>query len=87
MVKREAPATPLQEIQKHAAEFQKTFGEQLNALVSSKNTQEWQKALKDGSDTVLTQVNSLIGSVQSAVSTHLFLVTRMLLCSQKRFRT
>ncbi|KAH8261772.1 hypothetical protein KR038_001657, partial [Drosophila bunnanda] len=53
--------------EKHAAEFQKTFSEQFNALVNSKNTQEMNKALKEGSDSVLQQVSALSSSIQSAL--------------------
>nr|P86356.1 RecName: Full=Apolipophorin-3; AltName: Full=Apolipophorin-III; Short=ApoLp-III [Heliothis virescens] len=35
----DAPASPLADIEKHAAEFQKTISEQFNSLVNSKNTQ------------------------------------------------
>lgn len=70
MVRRDAPAdSPLQEIQKHAADFQKTFSEQFNSLVNSKNTQELNKALKEGSDSVLQQLSALSSSLQGAVST------------------
>lgn len=71
MVRREAPAgsTQLQDLEKHAQEFQKEFSKQLNSLASSKNTQELQKALKDGSDSVLQQISVLSSSLQSAVST------------------
>ncbi|XP_041971715.1 apolipophorin-3-like [Aricia agestis] len=67
LVRRDAP-TVLQDIEKHANEFQKTFSEQINALANSKNTQEFQKALKDGSDTVLQQISALSASLQSALS-------------------
>lgn len=69
MVRRDAPASPLQDIEKHAAEFQKTFSEQFNSLVNSKNTQELNKALKDGSDSVLQQLSAFSNSLQGAVST------------------
>ncbi|KOB65154.1 Apolipophorin III [Operophtera brumata] len=52
VVKREAGSTPLEDIQKHAAEFQKTFTEQFNAIVASKDSQAVQKAVKDGSDSL-----------------------------------
>lgn len=69
MVRRDAPtSTPLQDLEKHAAEFQKTFSEQLNSLVNSKNTQDLNKALKEGSDSVLQQLSALSNSLQSAVS-------------------
>ncbi|XP_037974604.2 apolipophorin-3 [Plutella xylostella] len=69
MVRREAPAgsTQLQDLEKHAQEFQKEFSKQLNSLASSKNTQELQKALKDGSDSVLQQISVLSSSLQSAL--------------------
>lgn len=70
-MKRDAPAsTPLQDLEKHAVEFQKTFSEQLNALTNSKNTQELNKAFKEGSDSVLQQLSALSSSLQGAVSTH-----------------
>lgn len=70
MVRREAPTqSPLQEVQQHAAEFQKTITEQWNALVNSKNTQAVNKALKEGSDSVLQQLSQLSTSLQGAVST------------------
>ncbi|KAJ0173393.1 hypothetical protein K1T71_011569 [Dendrolimus kikuchii] len=69
MVRRDAPQeTPLQQIQKHAEEFQKTFSEQFNALVNSKNTQEVNKALKEGSDSVLQQLSTLSNSIQKALT-------------------
>lgn len=71
MVRRDAPASsPLADIEKHAAEFQKTFSEQFNSLVNSKNTQELNKALKEGSDSVLQQLSTLSNSLQGAVRTH-----------------
>ncbi|XP_059045937.1 apolipophorin-3-like [Achroia grisella] len=66
-VRREAPS-PLQDLEKHAAEFQKTFSEQLNAFTNSKDTKEFNKALKDGSDTVLQQLNSLASTLQKALN-------------------
>ncbi|KAJ8712626.1 hypothetical protein PYW08_007930 [Mythimna loreyi] len=69
MVRRDAPApSPLQDLEKHAAEFQKTFSEQFNSLVNSKNTQELNKALKEGSDSVLQQLSALSNSLQGAMS-------------------
>ncbi|XP_072934067.1 apolipophorin-3-like [Epargyreus clarus] len=67
LVRRDAPA-PWQELEKHVQDFQKTFSEQLNALVNSKNTQEVNKALKESSDSVLQQLSSLSTSLQGAVS-------------------
>jgi hypothetical protein len=68
-VKRDAEQpTPLQELEKHAAEFQKTFTEQFNALANSKNTQELNKALESGSNSVLQQLSALSASLQNAVS-------------------
>ncbi|KAL4710089.1 hypothetical protein ACJJTC_016491, partial [Scirpophaga incertulas] len=68
-VTREAPAsTPLQDLEKHAEEFQKTFTEQLNKLASSKNSQELQTALKSGSDSVLQQLSTLSSSLQNALA-------------------
>ncbi|KAI8441797.1 hypothetical protein MSG28_005483 [Choristoneura fumiferana] len=53
MVRREASTqSPLQEVEKHAAEFQKTITEQWSALLNSKNTQAVNKALKEGSDSI-----------------------------------
>nr|AAB35176.1 VPF=16.9 kda multicellular-vesicle-promoting polypeptide {N-terminal} [Trichoplusia ni=cabbage looper moths, larvae, hemolymph, Peptide Partial, 46 aa] [Trichoplusia ni] len=46
----DAPPSPLEDIEKHAAEFEKTFSEEFNSLVNSKNTEELNKALKDGED-------------------------------------
>ncbi|RVE43067.1 hypothetical protein evm_012298 [Chilo suppressalis] len=67
-VKRDAPSTtPLQDLEKHAAEFQKTFSEQINSLVNSKNTQDFTKALQSGSDTVLQQLSSFSSSLQNAL--------------------
>lgn len=76
LVKRDAPAaTPLQDLEKHAVEFQKTISEQFNALANSKNTQDLNKAFKDGSDTVLQQLSAFSSSLQSAVSTvHVYLL-------------
>ncbi|XP_023938041.2 apolipophorin-3 [Bicyclus anynana] len=68
-VRRDAPApSPWQEIEKHATEFSKTFTEQINSLANSKNTQEFNKALKDGSDTVLKQLSAFSTSLQGAVN-------------------
>ncbi|MEE5450544.1 hypothetical protein V2M10_10705, partial [Streptococcus pneumoniae] len=67
-VKRDAPATTaLQDLEKHAAEFQKTFSEQFNSLVNSKNTQDFNKALQSGSDAVLQQLSTLSTSLQGAL--------------------
>ncbi|MDK0628455.1 hypothetical protein P5F04_16505, partial [Clostridium perfringens] len=63
----DAPS-PLEDLQKHAAEFQKTFQEQLNSLANSKNTQDFNKALKDGSDSVLQQLSALSSSLQGALT-------------------
>lgn len=69
MVRRDAPASsPLQDLDKHAAEFQKTFSEQFNAIANSKNTQELQKAFKEGSDSVLKQLSAFSNSLQASVS-------------------
>ncbi|XP_045771301.1 apolipophorin-3-like [Maniola jurtina] len=68
-VRRDAPPpSPLQEIEKHATEFSKTFTEQINSLANSKNTQEFNKALKDGSDSVLKQLSAFSSSLQNAVN-------------------
>ncbi|CAH4030687.1 unnamed protein product [Pieris brassicae] len=67
MVRREADS-PLKDIQKHAEEFGKTFSEQLNALVNSKNTQEVTKALKDSSDSMLKQLSDFSATLQNALS-------------------
>ncbi|XP_061722697.1 apolipophorin-3-like [Cydia pomonella] len=66
MVRRET--SPLDEIQRHAADFQKTFTEQFNALVNSKSTQEVTKSLKEGSDSVLVQLSSFSTALQGAVN-------------------
>ncbi|CAG9558856.1 unnamed protein product [Danaus chrysippus] len=66
LVRRDAP-NMFDEWQKHAQEFQKIFNDQLNALTSSKNTEEFNKVLKEGSDSVLSQISALSGSVQSAL--------------------
>ncbi|CAG9791120.1 unnamed protein product [Diatraea saccharalis] len=67
-VKRDAPSTtPFQDLEKHAAEFQKTFTEQINSLANSKNTQDFNKALQSGSNAVLQQLSSLSSSLQSAL--------------------
>lgn len=58
----------LQDLEKHASEFQKIVSEQFNALSSSKNSQEFNKALKEGSDSVLQQLSALSNSLQGAVS-------------------
>ncbi|CAK1590095.1 unnamed protein product [Parnassius mnemosyne] len=63
-----APATPLQDLQKHAEEFQKVFADQLNSIATSKNTQEVQKAFKEGSDTLLQQLSAFTASLQSAMT-------------------
>ncbi|KAG6458599.1 hypothetical protein O3G_MSEX010941 [Manduca sexta] len=70
MVRRDAPAggNAFEEIEKHAKEFQKTFSEQFNSLVNSKNTQDFNKALKDGSDSVLQQLSAFSSSLQGAIS-------------------
>ncbi|GBP71890.1 Apolipophorin-3 [Eumeta japonica] len=67
VVKRDAPNV-LEDVQRHAQEFQKTFTEQLNSLVNSKNTQEFNNALREGSDSVLQQLSALSSSLQSALS-------------------
>ncbi|MCG0326566.1 hypothetical protein L4X33_21180 [Phocaeicola vulgatus] len=67
LVRRDAPGNPLEDLQKHASEFQKTFSEQLNQLVNSKNTQEVNKVLKDGSESVLQQVSTLSSALQSVL--------------------
>lgn len=66
--RRDAP-TPLQDLEKNTLAIQKTFTDQLNALVNSKNTEEVNKALKDASDSVLRQLSAFSSSLQSAVST------------------
>ncbi|KAF9404804.1 hypothetical protein HW555_014162, partial [Spodoptera exigua] len=70
MVRRDAPPanTLLQDIEKHAAEFHKTFSEQLNSIANSKNTQEVNKAIKEGSDSVLQQLSALSSSLQNAMT-------------------
>ncbi|KAJ2940152.1 hypothetical protein O0L34_g11717 [Tuta absoluta] len=73
MVRREAPAAAssqnlLEDIQKRAEEFGKTFSEQFNSIVNSKNTQEVNNALKKGSDDVLQQLSALSSSLQGALS-------------------
>ncbi|XP_013197316.2 apolipophorin-3 [Amyelois transitella] len=65
--RRDAPSA-LDEVQKHAAEFQKTITEQFNSLANSKNTQDFNKALKEGSDTVLQQLSALSSSLQGALT-------------------
>nr|ABV68866.1 apolipophorin III [Trichoplusia ni] len=40
MVRRDAPPSPLQDIEKHAAEFQKTFSEQFNSLALLRRTNQ-----------------------------------------------
>lgn len=67
-MRRDAPPNVWQDIEKHAESFQKTFSEQFNALVNSKNTQDFNKAMKDGSDSVLQQLTTFSNSLQSAVS-------------------
>lgn len=66
--RRDAP-TPLQDLEKNTLAIQKTFSDQLNALVNSKNTEEVNKALKEASDSVLKQLSAFSSSLQSAVST------------------
>lgn len=71
VVKRDAGAaasTPLQDIEKHAAEFQKTFSEQVNALTSSKDVEGFKTALKSGTDSVLAQMTTFSTSLQNMVS-------------------
>ncbi|KAG6438518.1 hypothetical protein O3G_MSEX000034 [Manduca sexta] len=70
MVRRDAPAAgnAFEDIEKHAKEFQKIFSEQFNALVNSKNTQDFNKALKDSSDSVLQQLSTFYSSLQGAIS-------------------
>lgn len=72
MVRREAES-PLKDLQKHAEEFSKTFSEQLNAVVNSKNTQEVNKALKDGADSVLKQLSDFSATLQNAVSNNIYI--------------
>ncbi|XP_075983608.1 apolipophorin-3-like [Anticarsia gemmatalis] len=68
LVRRDAPASsPLQDIEKHAGEFQKTVSEQFQSLVNSKNTQELNKALKDGSESVLQQLSAFSNTLQKAL--------------------
>nr|AKR15717.1 apolipophorin III [Actias selene] len=68
MVRRDAPPNMWQDIEKHAESFHKTFSEQFNALVNSKNTQDFNKAIKDGSDSVLQQLTTFSNSLQSAMN-------------------
>ncbi|CAH0713373.1 unnamed protein product, partial [Brenthis ino] len=69
LVRREAPASsPLQELEKHAIEFQKTMTEQFNALSNSKSSQDLSKAFKEGSDSLLQQLSSLSTTLQNAMS-------------------
>lgn len=70
IVRRDAPSSggQLDQLQKNADEFAKTFNEQINSLVNSKNTQDLNKALKESSDAILHQVSDLSKSLQSAVS-------------------
>lgn len=75
-LRRDAGAAPLQDFEKHAQDFQKTFSEQLNALANSKNTKEVGKALKEGTDSVLQQLSALSSTLQSAVSTSLSFIIR-----------
>ncbi|WP_159298607.1 hypothetical protein, partial [Klebsiella pneumoniae] len=63
-----ADPTPLQDIQKHAAELQRTISDQVNALVTSDNTQAINKALKDGTDSFLQQLSAFSSSLQSAAT-------------------
>ncbi|WP_248786212.1 hypothetical protein, partial [Escherichia coli] len=68
IVRRNAPANSLlQDVQKHATEFQKTFNEQLNSLFSTKNTQEVNKVLKESSESVLKQISTFSEALQSAL--------------------
>ncbi|XP_049879352.1 apolipophorin-3-like [Pectinophora gossypiella] len=69
-VRREAPAgsSPWQDLEKNAAEFSKTISEQLNAFANSKNTDQFNKAVKDGSDSVLQTLSSFSGSLQAALA-------------------
>lgn len=61
-------ASPLEELQKNAAEFQKTFSEQMNKLVNSKNAQDVNKAIKDGTVSVVDHISQLGSTLQNAVS-------------------
>ena len=68
LVRRDAPApSPLEDLQKHAAEFQKTFSEQLNTFLKSEDTQKVNKALQEGSDSVLQQLSAFSNSLQAAL--------------------
>lgn len=68
-MKREATTrSPLADLEKNAAEIQKTFSDNLNTLVQSPQSVEFQKTLKEGSDSVLQQLSTLAASLQSAVS-------------------
>ncbi|CAG5047501.1 unnamed protein product [Parnassius apollo] len=69
LVRRDAEvSTPLQDLQKHAEEFQKVFADSLQSISTSKNTQDVQKAFKDGSDSLLQQLSALTASLQSAMA-------------------
>nr|AYO89412.1 apolipophorin III [Samia ricini] len=68
MVRRDAPNTILQDLEKHAQDFQKTISEQFNAIVNSKNTESLNKALKEGSDSMVQQVSELSNSLQGALT-------------------
>ncbi|CAH2052503.1 unnamed protein product, partial [Iphiclides podalirius] len=69
LVRRDAPApSALQDIQKHAEGFQKVFTEQLNAITTSKNSQEVQKAFKEGTDSLLQQLSAFTASLQNAMT-------------------
>nr|AIC33833.1 apolipophorin-III [Antheraea pernyi] len=68
MVRRDAPNNVWQDMEKHAKTFQKTISDGFNQMVNSKNTQEFNKALKDGSDSVLQQLSKLSSSLQSVLN-------------------
>ncbi|CAB3245505.1 unnamed protein product [Arctia plantaginis] len=71
VVRRDAPAPTssfLQDFEKRVADFQKTFSEHFQAVTNSKNVQDVNKALKDGSDEVLKQLSTLSSSIQSALT-------------------
>lgn len=74
-MRRDAPASNfLQDLEKRAADIQKTFSEQFQAISNSKNVQDVNKAVKESSDVVLKQLSTLSSSLQSAVSLHISFV-------------
>ncbi|XP_037872121.1 apolipophorin III isoform X2 [Bombyx mori] len=66
MVRRDAPDF-FKDIEHHTKEFHKTLEQQFNSLTKSKDAQDFSKAWKDGSESVLQQLNAFAKSLQGAL--------------------